>query len=87
MNYLIRHNLPSLRTNIKRVTNKLFDIIQSSNADKDTVSVCMKALASVLHGCDYFELNQEQLKVLVDFLAAFLDRWEKQNATFTLLKV
>ena len=96
---LLKFHLPSLETHSKQIAAKLFNLLKTYSAASSVSSnenshgdnfellmVCYKVLANLIRDCATFDLNDEQLQMLMYYAERNLYDTHKQAAAFNLLK-
>ncbi len=93
---MLKHPLPFLEVYSKQIANKLFVLLKtySSSSTNDSergdnfelLMVCYKLISNLIRDCAHFNLNDEQLQVLLHYAERNLYDNYKQASAFNLLK-
>jgi U3 small nucleolar RNA-associated protein 20 len=93
---MLKHPLPSLEVHSKQIANKLFVLLRTYSSSSTNESergdnfellmVCYKLISNLIRDCAHFNLNDEQLQVLLHYAERNLYDNYKQASAFNLLK-
>ncbi len=96
---LLKFQLPSLKHHSKQIATKLFNLLRtysgastSSSSDDirgdnfELLMICYKVISSLIRDCDNFNLDEEQLQVLMHYAERNLYDNYKQASAFNLIK-
>jgi U3 small nucleolar RNA-associated protein 20 len=98
LNGFLRYPMPALSKYSKEISNKLFTLLRTySNSSSDVgtaaysenfelLMICFKLISTLIRDCDTFQINDEQLQVLVLYAERNLYDNNKQASAFNLLK-
>jgi U3 small nucleolar RNA-associated protein 20 len=96
----LRFRLPSLEKNSKQIAPKLFNLLKTYSASSSSTAVgensrgdnfellmiCYKVISHLIRDCQTFNLEADQLQVLMYYAERNLYDSQKQAAAFNLLK-
>lgn len=94
---LLKFHLPSLEKSSNQIASKLFSLLKTYSAASSTESsaagdhlellmICYKLISSLIRDVSTFNLDEEQLQVLLYYAERNLYDSQKQAAAFNLLK-
>lgn len=95
---MLKYSLPSLEKYSKEIGTKLFNLLRTFSTASSNISesvrgdnfellmVCYKLISNLIRDCSYFNLNEEQIQVLLHYAELNLYDTHKQASAFNLIK-
>ena len=93
INFLVKFPLPALRTHIHDISSEMFVILHKFSSSElakgkifELVQLTFRSLAFIIKTVDYYVLNPQQVRVLLQYVQESLDDSSHQTTVFAVLQ-